>query len=113
MFKLAFLIGTLGPIAAFQVLFDQIWTLAIWANFFDRFAPGHKFAFWILIATVEILTPLGAALNDITGFAQRAVDADCVLLHVLAGGVVGTGDEFAESSKLLHQLIAATRAIFF
>ena len=113
MLKLALFIRTLCPVSTLQIFFNQIWTLAIRANFFNRLTPCHKLAFRVFVAAVEILASLGTAFNNIAFFAQWAVHSNGVLLHVFAGRIVGTSNELPKSAELLHQLVVATRAFFF
>src|ERR1035437_6663690 len=105
-------VGTLPDGARLEPLLHHVRAAALGAFLGHGLAPGDERAVGIAVAAVERLALLGAALHDLALRALRALDADCLLLDVLAGGVIAARRELAEPAILHHQVVAALRALF-
>src|SRR5690349_24802000 len=111
-FVLALFVGTGDDGSGFQSLLDEVLAAAGRALLRDGLVGGSELALGVVGAAVESVALAGALLHQFAGFAQRALHADKVLLHILALGVPGAGGEFAVAAVPEHHVPPALGACF-
>src|SRR5579864_8251612 len=106
-FVLTLFVGTGDDGSGFQSLLDEVLTAAGRTLLRNRLVGGGELALGVVGAAVESVALAGALLHQFAGFAQRALHADKVLLHILALGVAAAGGEFAVAAVAEHHIPAA------
>ena len=97
----------------FKIFLHQECVAAIRALLRNRLVGRSEFALRIIASIRRRCCPCGRASRpDLAVFAQRALHADEVLLHVFAVGIAAAGGELAVASVADHQVASALRALF-
>src|ERR1035437_2254055 len=108
-----FLIRTLQKNPRPEDLLHQIRAAALRALLRHRLVIRGKVALRIIRATPEDIAPACLALSQVARAALGTLESfNDVLLHVLALGIPGAGDELPITSLAQHQRLAALRAVF-
>ena len=73
---------------------------------------GGEFAFRIIAAAVESVSLARFLLDQFAVFAERALHADEILLHIFALRIAAAGGELAKAAVADHHIAAALGAKF-